>query len=83
MLIHVDRVLVGKYLRIHCLSLTDADEKRFMTNYLQYDGLLLLRILAQNTDDIVMSHLVHALYREYCKLLSNSDNNTIDEQQTN
>ena len=39
----------------------------FIEHYLSWDGILVLRILAQNTNDIIMSNLISRLYHIHMK----------------
>lgn len=43
-------------------KLTDDEENVFIHDYLRCDGILLLRIISHNTNDMIMSHLLTALY---------------------
>ena len=50
-----------------------ADGKNFIENYLKWDGILVLRILAYNTNDIIMANLVGALFKQYTNSIENVD----------
>lgn len=40
---------------------------KFVVNYLGNDGVFLLRILAYNTNDVVISELMGQVYERFCK----------------
>lgn len=63
----IERKSFRNYLRVRNPTLNEQneDEKRFLVDYLQMDGTLVLQILAQNTNDVVMSKLVLAIYQKY------------------
>jgi hypothetical protein len=44
-------------------NLNKEKREEFLENYLRWDGILILRIISQNTNDIIMSNLVGALWR--------------------
>ena len=44
-------------------KLNEEKQDEFIENYLRWDGILVLRIIAQNTNDIIMSKLVGALFK--------------------
>lgn len=58
------------------LKLNKKEEYKFIEKYLRYDGILVLRILSQNTNDIIMSNLIDALYRIYSINHHHSDDQT-------
>jgi hypothetical protein len=56
------------------MSLSNLDKKRedeFIEKYLGWDGILILRILSQNTNDIIMSNLVGALFKIHSDSIKN------------
>ena len=69
--------MILKYLHMDEPSAELEERKRFIRNYLRSDGLLALRIIAQNTNDIVMANLVGALFNIYLKSLSAAER-TVD-----
>jgi hypothetical protein len=43
-------------------------EDDFIENYLKRDGILILRIIAYNTNDIIMADLVSSIFKIYFNL---------------
>lgn len=63
-----DRKFVRTYLKMNPTYIAKkADRERFVMDYLRYDGILVLRILAQNTNDVIMAKLVGALFQLYAE----------------
>jgi hypothetical protein len=48
-------------------NLHEERQDEFIENYLSWDGILVLQILAQNTNDIIMSNLIDELYHIHLK----------------
>jgi hypothetical protein len=59
-------------------ELTKKEEDEFIEKYLRWDGILVLRILSQNTNDIIMSNLVGDLFKIHLNSIKNEYNS--DEQ---
>jgi len=59
-------------------ELIQKEEDEFIEKYLRWDGILVLRILSQNTNDIIMSNLVGALFKIHSNSIKNPYNS--DEQ---
>jgi hypothetical protein len=59
-------------------ELTKKEEDEFIEKYLRWDGILVLRILSQNTNDIIMSNLVGDLFKIHSNSVKNEYNS--DEQ---
>lgn len=54
---------IHKYLHMNSSTTEQYDE--FIDKYLKWDGKLVLKIIAHNTNDIVMANLVAALFKLY------------------
>ncbi len=67
-----------KYLYMDLPELTKKEEDEFIEKYLRWDGILVLRILSQNTNDIIMSNLVGDLFKIHSNSVKNEYNS--DEQ---
>ncbi len=52
-------------------KLNKEKQNEFMKNYLRWDGILVLRIIAQNTNDIIMAKLVDALFKIHLNSIKN------------
>ena len=57
----------------------EADQQRFVMDYLRCDGILVLRILAQNTNDIIMAKLIGVLFQLYSKSRKETDDSNDDD----
>lgn len=57
-------------------------QKSFIRNYLQSDGIVVLQIISDNTNDVVMSHLLSALYNLHCNSMK-KDFHSDDQLQSN
>lgn len=49
--------------------------RSFFNKYLKWDGILILHIIEQNTDQVIMSYLVNELYRIYSNTKRQQNNN--------
>jgi hypothetical protein len=47
--------------------LSEENQNEFIKDYLSWDGILVLRILAENTNDVIMPNLIGALYHLHSK----------------
>jgi len=56
-------------------KLSKEKQDEFIKNYLRWDGILVLRIIAQNTDDIIMAKLVDALFKIHSNSIKNQYHN--------
>lgn len=45
--------------------------KRFITNYLSVDSILILRLISENISDLLTSEVIHELWNEYKKFANN------------
>ena len=45
--------------------------KRFISNYLSGDSILILRLISENISDLLTSEVIHELWNEYKKFSSN------------
>ena len=78
-----DRKFVRIYLKMNTTHVPKkADRERFVMDYLRYDGILVLRILAQNTNDVIMAKLVGALFQLYSESWPQSDDGNEADYQT-
>ena len=57
------------------------EQERFIENYLKRDGILVLQILAYNTNDIIVANLVGALFEKYSNSAENEDDNKNPSEQ--
>ncbi len=48
-------------------KLSEENQNEFIKDYLSWDGILVLRILAENTNDVIMPNLIGALYHLHSK----------------
>jgi innexin len=79
----LDRKFVRTYLNMNTtLVAKEADRERFVDDYLRCNGILVLRILAQNTNDIIMAKLVGALFRLYAQSWAELDDGSEVDYQT-
>lgn len=60
---NVGHTCIRRYLHMSLLRLKEDEEDDFIDDYLRWDGILVLRIIAQNTNDIIMANLVGALFK--------------------
>lgn len=69
---------IRKYLYISIPKLDKKEEDEFIEKYLRWDGILVLRLLSQNINDVLMSDLVAALYQIHSNL--NKDQYSSDDR---
>ena len=60
-----------KYLHMNLAKINKKEEDEFIEKYLKWDGILVLRILSQNTNDIIMSNLIGELFKIHSNLIKN------------
>ena len=65
---NVSHRFISKYLRMRLSGLEKEIEDDFIENYLKRDGILILQIIAYNTNDIIMADLVGSIFRIYYNL---------------
>ncbi|CAF3655313.1 unnamed protein product [Rotaria socialis] len=56
---------IHKYLHMNSPKSSKEQCDNFIGNYLKWDGILVLRLIAHNTNDIIMANLVGALFKMY------------------
>ena len=59
-------------------ELSEEKQKAFVRDYLHRDGIVVLQIISHNTNDVIMSHLLGALYNLHCHSMKKEYHN--DEQ---
>lgn len=66
-------------------KVTQKENDEFIQKYLKSDGILVLRIIAHNTNDLIMANLIGIIYQTYRNSLDNKTqtNNLDDQQQCN
>ncbi|CAF2506883.1 unnamed protein product [Rotaria sp. Silwood2] len=76
---------IYKYLHINLFKSKKEQQDGFIEKYLKYDGILVLRIIAHNTNDIIMAKLVGALFKIYLNSIEkeNNDDDNDDERCSN
>ncbi|CAF3547391.1 unnamed protein product [Adineta steineri] len=73
---NVDHTLIRKYLYLSLPQSKVDDVDKFIEDYLRRDGILVLRIIAQNTNDILMTNLIGAIFEVYADSIENKTNDT-------
>ncbi|CAF1662401.1 unnamed protein product [Adineta ricciae] len=69
-----------KYLNKDGLKVEKHQRNKFINEYLGLDGALVLRIIAQNTSDVLMNTLVSTLFKIYSKSCEQNDNDDDDRE---
>ena len=64
----ISRTFIHKYLHMNFLNIRKQKRDDFIQNYLQWDGILVLQIISQNTNDMIMANLLDALFQLYMNL---------------
>ncbi|CAF0896389.1 unnamed protein product, partial [Adineta steineri] len=67
---------IRKYLYLSLPQSKVDDVDKFIEDYLRRDGILVLRIIAQNTNDILMTNLIGAIFEVYADSIENKTNDT-------
>lgn len=73
----INSTSISKYLHINFKGRQNKPDD-FIKNYLKWDGILALRIIAHNTNDIMMSNLVGALYAIYLNSIEQENHDEDD-----
>ncbi|CAF1175814.1 unnamed protein product [Rotaria sp. Silwood1] len=72
---------IYKYLHMNLSKSTEKQQDEFIEKYLKYDGILVLRIIAHNTNDIIMANLVGALFKIYLNSIKKENNDDDNNHQ--
>ena len=69
-----------KYLNKDGLKVEKHQRNKFINEYLGRDGALVLRIIAQNTSDVLMSSLISTLFKIYPESCEQYDSDDDDHK---
>ncbi|CAF0756109.1 unnamed protein product [Rotaria sordida] len=80
---NISCTFIYKYLHMNLFKSEKEQQDEFIEKYLKCDGILVLRIIAHNTNDIIMANLVGALFKIYLNSIEKENNDDDDQRQLN